>query len=82
MKNQPDLTLLTDEALNNKLKTTKLVAGMLLGIIIVQFIIGIYLTVKQGFNVFIVIPITFLPICIINFSSIKKMNEEIARRKN
>ena len=80
MKNEPDLTALTVEELNAKLKTTKTVAGLLLGIIIVQFVIGVYLTIRQGFNIFIVIPITFLPIVVLNFAGIKKLKEEIAKR--
>lgn len=80
MKNQPELSTLTIEELHKKAKMAKVATGTLLGIIIVQFIIGIYLTIRQGFSIFTVIPITFLPIVIINFTSIKKIKEEIARR--
>ena len=81
MKNQPELTSLTIEELNKKLKTTKFATGMLTGILIVQLIVGVYLSVKNGFSIFIIVPIAFLPILIINYQNIKKINEEIARRE-
>ena len=80
MKKQPDLSILTIEELHKKAKTSKMASGALAGILIVQLAVGIYLTILQGFNVFIVIPIAFIPILILNFNEIKKINAEIARR--
>jgi hypothetical protein len=82
MKNQPDLSTLTVEELEKRAKTTKTSTGLLLGIIIVQFILGIFLTFKQGFNVFTVIPLAFLPIVFVNYTSLKKIKEEIANRNS
>lgn len=82
MKNQPDLTTLTLEELEKRAKTTKTATGMLFGIIIVQFVIGIYLTFKQGFNVFTVIPMAFLPMVFVNYASLKKIKAEIASRNS
>jgi hypothetical protein len=82
MKNQTDLSTLNLEELTKRAKTTKMVTGILLGTIIVQFAAGIYLTIVQGFNVFIVIPIAFLPMVIVNYSSLKKINEEITKRNS
>lgn len=81
MKNQTDLTSLTLEELQKRVKIAKTATGLLAGIVFVQFAVGLYLTVKQGFNVFTVIPICFLPLVIVNSAQIKKLNEEIAKRK-
>lgn len=81
MKKEPELSTLTIEELTKKAKTTKFATGALLGIIIMQFAIGIYLTIQQGFNVFTVIPMAFLPLVIVNYTSLKKINDEIAKRK-
>lgn len=80
MKKEPELTSLTIAELEKRAKTTKTATGLLLGILIVQFVIGTYLTIKQGFNVFIIIPIAFLPLVMVNFANLKKIKEEIAKR--
>lgn len=81
MKKEPtDLSALSTEELSKRAKTTKAVAGLLAGILLVEFAAGLYLTIKQGFSIFIVIPIAFLPILILNYQNVKKINEEIARR--
>ena len=79
-KQEEDLTKMSIEELNIKLKRTKTSAGLLAGVIAVQFIAGISLTIMQGFNVFTIIPIAFLPILLISFTSIKKIKAEIERR--
>ena len=82
MKKEPELSSLTLEELNKRAKTTKFATGLLLGVIILQFIIGLYLTFKQGFNVFTVIPMAFLPMVFVNYANLKKINEEIAKRNS
>ena len=82
MKDQSDLSTLTLTELNKRAKSTKMASGLLIGIIIVQFITGIFLTLKQGFSVFILIPVAFLPMVAVNYSNLKKINEEIAKRKS
>jgi len=81
MKNQPDLSSLTLEELQKRVKVSKMATGILAGIVILQFGIGVYLTIKQGFNVFTVIPLCFMPLIFVNLGQIKKLNEEIAKRK-
>jgi hypothetical protein len=80
MKKEPELSTLTIAELEKRAKTTKFATGLLLGILIVQFVIGAYLTIKQGFTVFIIIPIAFLPLVVVNFANLKKIKEEIAKR--
>ena len=81
-KVEENLSELSIEDLNKKAKTAKTVTGLLAGLLIVQFAVGIYLTTQQGFNVFIVIPVAFVHILIFNFTNVKKINEEIARRNS
>lgn len=81
MKKDENLSVLSLEELHKKAKTTKTVTGLLAGLLLVQFGIGLFLTIRQGFSIFIVVPIAFLPILIINATNIKRLNEEIARRK-
>ena len=75
MKKEPELSTFTTEELEKRAKTTKLATGILLGVIIMQFLIGIYLTIKQGFNVFTIIPMAFLPLVIVNYANLKKIKE-------
>lgn len=81
MKDQSDLSTLTLTELQKRAKSTKMASGLLIGIIIVQFITGIFLTIKQGFSVFIIIPVAFLPMVVVNYSNLKKIKEEIAKRE-
>ena len=82
MKKEPiELSALSTEELAKKAKTTKMVTGLLAGALLIEFAAGLYLTIKDGFSIFIVIPIAFLPILLINYQNIKKLNEEIARRE-
>ncbi len=80
MRKEPELSTLSIEDLNKRAKTTKTATGLLLGIIILQFAIGTYLTIKQGFNAFTIIPLAFLPMVIVNYANLKKIKEEIAKR--
>jgi len=75
------LSEFTKEQLIKRVKTANSMTGLLIGIIIIQFAAGIYLTIQQGFSVFIIIPIAFIPLVIANIINLKKIKEEIARRK-
>lgn len=80
MKKETNLSTLTIEELKKRAKTTKIASIMLAVIIAIQFGIGIFLTLSKGFNVFTVIPLAFLPMLIVNFTNIKKIKAEIAKR--
>ena len=79
-KQEEDLTKMSIEELNKKLKSSKMIAGFFVAAVAVQLLCGIYLTIKDGFNAFTVLPVAFLPILLINFNSLKKIKAEIARR--
>ncbi|WP_439554645.1 hypothetical protein [Flavobacterium macrobrachii] len=82
MKKQPELSELSIEELEKRAKMTKLSSTMLIVAILFQFLTGVYLTFKNGFNVFIILPMAFLPLIIVNFTNLKKIKEEIAKRKS
>jgi len=81
MKKQPDLSQLSVEELNKRAKMTKTATIMFGVVLLLQFAIGVYLTLKNGFNVLIIIPVAFLPLMIVNLNSLKNINEEIAKRQ-
>ncbi len=77
---ETDLSKLTIEELLKQEKTAKIVSAFLLGTIIIQFTVGVFLTFKQGFNVFTILPIAFVPILIVNKTNLKKIRTEIDSR--
>ena len=81
MKDQSDLSTLSLTELHKRAKFTKLASGLLIGVIIVQVITGVFLTIKQGFSVFIIIPVAFMPLVAVNHLNLKKIKEEIAKRE-
>jgi hypothetical protein len=76
-----DYTQLSVEELTKRYKTTKVATIMLGTILFFQFLTGIFLSIKQGFSVFTIIPICFFPILIINISSLKKIKSELKSRE-
>jgi cytochrome b561 len=75
-----DYTNYTTDDLIKKEKTAK-AATILLGVMIfLQFLVGLFLSYNQGFSIFVVLPFTFLPIWIINISTMKKIRAEIDSR--
>lgn len=74
---ETDLSTLTKEELLKREKTTKNTSALLVGILILQLAAGIFLTIKQGFSVFIILPVAFVPILIVNNTNLKKIRAEI-----
>jgi hypothetical protein len=77
---ETDLSKLSLEELLKQEKTAKISYAFLLGTIIIQLAAGIFLTIKQGFSVFIILPIAFVPILIVNNTNLKKIRAEINLR--
>jgi Na+-transporting methylmalonyl-CoA/oxaloacetate decarboxylase beta subunit len=82
MKKQPDLSELSLDELEKKLKTLKIANSFFIVSIVLQFFSGIYLTINKGFSPFLVLPVAFLPLLIININSIKNIKAEIVKRKS
>lgn len=68
------------EDLTKREKTAKVVTIVLGCLIVMQFFPCLYLTYKQGFNVFTVLPFTFLPLLMVNILTLKKIKAEINSR--
>lgn len=78
---ETDLSKLSLEELKKREKTTKTSTVLLLGMIIVQIAVGVFLTFKQGFSVFTILPIAFFPILVVNNTNLKKIGTEINSRE-
>lgn len=82
MKNK-NLNELSIEELLKQQKTTKLVTGVLIGMLSTLLILGIFLILqKTSFISFVVIPFALLPIVFLNFTTLKKIKEELNSREN
>ena len=79
MKQVP-LSELNQEELLKKEKTLKAASTVLGGMLVVLAAASGYLTYLQGFSVFSVLPVAFLPIFIFNVTNLKKIQAEIASR--
>ncbi len=81
MKQVP-LSELNQEELLKKEKTLKAASTVLGGMLAILAAASAYLTYLQGFSVFTVLPVAFLPMFIINLGNLKKIQAEIASRNN
>ncbi len=68
------------EKLQQQAKTTKLVTGILAGMLAVLLVMAILLSIKKGFSTLVVVPFALLPIVIINMTSLKKIKQELESR--
>lgn len=63
------------ELLKNE-KAVKVIMGMLVGAFAVLLMSVLFVTIKQGFNALMVIPLTILPIIMVNTNSLKEIKKE------
>ena len=80
MKENSLANLSLDE-LKKREKMLKIAISFIIAAIIVMAIAGAFLTYKQGFSIFTVMPIIFLSIVLINGVNLKKVRVEIAARE-
>lgn len=78
---EKDLSKLSLEELEKQYKTLKIITSIFLLFLIIMTLCGVYLTFKKGFSVFTVLPICFLPLTMVNITSLKKIKTEIDSRK-
>lgn len=76
-----DLKEFSTEDLEKKYKTTAVLTYMLAGMLIVLLGLGTYLSLKNGFNAIVVVPIALSAVVMTNFKTIKLMKAELADRK-
>lgn len=79
---QEELIQMSLDELKSKEKTLKSSMAILGGMIIVLLIVAVFLTIKQGFGVFSILPIVFLPIFTMNIGNLKKIKNEITLRNS
>lgn len=75
------LTDLSVIELQKREKTATTMSWLMGVIILIQLASGIYLVTQQGFNVFIILPLVFIPLLIVNIANVKKIKDEIASRR-
>ena len=68
------------EELKAKEKTLKSATSVFIGMLMVMVFAVVFLGIRQGFSVFSVLPVAFLPLLIANISGLKKVQEEIKSR--
>lgn len=76
---QPISEMSTEE-LKKKQKLAKTAVSLMGGMILVMAAIGAYLTAKQGFSVFTVLPVVFLGTLAASIASMKQMTAELKKR--
>lgn len=81
MKENPYAKMTLDE-LNAKAKSLKSMTSIFSSLLLVMTFVGVFLSIRQGFSVFSVLPVAFLPLLVININSIKKIKEEIQSRES
>ena len=93
MKENTEFAKLDLEGLKKKEKalniSLKVLIGMMIMMVLVVVVVvmvvvvlaGIYVFTKQGFSVFTILPVAFLPILMTNIKNVKKIREMIAERE-
>ena len=71
---------MTTEDLKKREKLTKMSTGMLIACCIIMLAAGIILSVKKGFNAITIVPVSFLPLIIVNANSLQGIRKELQSR--
>ncbi|CAM3963950.1 Redox-active disulfide protein 2 [Flavobacterium branchiophilum] len=79
MKNQK-LSERNTADLKKSEKSIKTITGILLGMLLVLFMLSLYITFTKGFTALLIIPITLMPIVILNFNTINEIKKELKSR--
>jgi hypothetical protein len=69
------------EELQKKRKTTQFLMGLLLGALLLSLVLNIFVN-KKGFLGIAAVPLCLSPILILNYKSVKAINEELKSRGN
>lgn len=81
MKENTEFEKLDLEGLKKKEKALNVSLKVLIVMLILLVLAGIYLAFKQGFSVFTILPVAFLPILMTNIKNLKKIREMIKERE-
>lgn len=77
-----NLKPLSTEDLEKKYRTTATLTYILAGMLVALLALAVYLSLRDGFNALVVVPLALSTIVITNFRTIKLMKAELAARKN
>ena len=80
--NTKDLTEKSNEQLLEQIKSVKGIIGLLAGMLLILFCAGLFLFFKNGFDIFLIIPVTLLPIILLNVRTLKEIKKELNTREN
>jgi hypothetical protein len=62
-------------------KTLKLVTYLLAAVLFCAFVFNVFAAFKKGFSVLMVVPITLLPIVMVNLGTLSRIRKELQLRK-
>lgn len=80
MKKNTPLEEMSDEALIKAEKAIRGISIVSIVSFVIMAVVAIFLTAKDGFSTFTVLPIVFLPIYLNTFSTWKKNRAELKKR--
>ena len=80
MKNEKFSKMTTEELLKSQ-QISKTAAYAFAVILLLLFIVNIYLVFKKGFSASQVVPIALLPLLVLNFKTLKDIEEELKSRE-
>lgn len=72
---------LSTEDLEKKHKTTAALTFTLAGMLLVLLGLAVYLSLRDGFNALVVVPLALSTVVMTNLRTIKRMKTELAERK-
>ncbi len=75
-----ELSDFSKQELQAEIKKRRFFFGVFIGMLITMFCTGIYLTVKQGFGVFTILPVAFLPLLMLIRKSALDAKKELESR--
>lgn len=77
---QKSVENMSTEDLEKSRKMIVILLGFLLGASIILLGLGVYITINTGFSPILIIPITIIPIWLLNFHNLGKIKEELKKR--
>ncbi|RZK78981.1 MAG: hypothetical protein EOO92_10140 [Pedobacter sp.] len=79
--NKEYISQMSLEELNKRAKWLGITTLCIAVCVIIMAVSGVYTTIKQGFSMFTVLPAIFLPMLIMQMSSLRNVKAEIETRK-
>ncbi|SOD90519.1 hypothetical protein [Spirosoma fluviale] len=74
------LSELSVDELHQQQKSTRRVAGAMIGLLVSMAAVSLFLTFQKGFSVLTMLPVFFLPLALTSFDKLKKIKAELRLR--